>query len=59
MQGLYDAGRDAGADRADARDRNNPKYSVMFIDDIGVDLAKSEGLIEQLPPDQIPNMERC
>jgi len=27
--------------------RNNPKYSVMFIDDIGVDLAKKEGLIEQ------------
>src|SRR5882757_3409645 len=29
--------------------RNNPKYSVMFIDDIGVELAKREGLIEQLP----------
>jgi putative spermidine/putrescine transport system substrate-binding protein len=38
--------------------RNNPKYSVMFIDDIGVDLAKKEGLIEQLPADQIPNMKR-
>jgi putative spermidine/putrescine transport system substrate-binding protein len=38
--------------------RNNPKYSVMFIDDIGVDLAKKEGLIEQLPADQIPNMQR-
>jgi putative spermidine/putrescine transport system substrate-binding protein len=38
--------------------RNNPKYSVMFIDDIGVDLAKKEGLIEQLPADKIPNMER-
>jgi len=37
--------------------RNNPKYSVMFIDDIGVDLAKKEGLIEQLPADQIPNMK--
>jgi len=23
--------------------RNNPKYSVMFIDDIGVELAKREG----------------
>ena len=29
--------------------RNNPKYSVMFIDDIGVELAKNEGLIEKLP----------
>lgn len=38
--------------------RDNPKYSVMFIDDIGVDLAKKEGLIEQLPADKIPNMAR-
>ena len=38
--------------------RNNPKYSVMFIDDIGVDLAKNEGLIEALPFDQIPNAQR-
>jgi putative spermidine/putrescine transport system substrate-binding protein len=38
--------------------RNNPKYSVMFIDDIGVELAKREGLIEKLPREQIPNMER-
>ena len=38
--------------------RNNPKYSVMFVDDIGVDLAKKEGLIEQLPAEQIPNMSR-
>ena len=38
--------------------RNNPKYSVMFIDDIGVDLATKEGLIEPLPAARIPNMER-
>jgi putative spermidine/putrescine transport system substrate-binding protein len=38
--------------------RNNPKYSVMFVDDIGVELAKREGLIERLPREQIPNMER-
>ncbi|MEJ0015213.1 MAG: extracellular solute-binding protein [Acetobacteraceae bacterium] len=38
--------------------RNNPKYSVMFIDDIGVELAKREGLIEKLPAEQIPNMQR-
>ncbi len=36
--------------------RSNPKYSVMFMDDIGVDLAKKEGLIEHLPVDRIPNM---
>ena len=38
--------------------RNNPKYSVMFVDDIGIELAKREGLIEHLPREQIPNMER-
>ncbi|HVH78412.1 MAG TPA: extracellular solute-binding protein [Stellaceae bacterium] len=38
--------------------RNNPKYSVMFIDDIGVELAKREGLIEQLPRDKLPSMEK-
>jgi putative spermidine/putrescine transport system substrate-binding protein len=38
--------------------RNNPKYSVMFVDDIGVELAKREGLIEKLPREQIPNLER-
>jgi putative spermidine/putrescine transport system substrate-binding protein len=38
--------------------RNNPKYSVMFVDDIGIELAKREGLIERLPREQIPNMER-
>ncbi len=38
--------------------RNNPKYTVMFVDDIGIDLAKSQGLIEKLPREQIPNMER-
>src|SRR5271155_5927859 len=38
--------------------RSNPKYSVMFVDDTGVDLAKKEGLIEQLPATEIPNMSR-
>jgi putative spermidine/putrescine transport system substrate-binding protein len=38
--------------------RANPKYSVMFVDDIGVALAKGEGLIEKLPVEQIPSMER-
>jgi putative spermidine/putrescine transport system substrate-binding protein len=38
--------------------RNNPRYSVMFVDDIGVPLAKGEGLIEKLPQEQIPNLAR-
>lgn len=38
--------------------RSNPKYSVMFVDDIGVELAKREGLIEELPRGQLPNMQR-
>src|ERR1700730_3374510 len=38
--------------------RNNPKYSVMIVDDVGIELAKREGLIEQLPRSEIPNMER-
>ena len=38
--------------------RNNPKYSVMFVDDNGVEMAKREGLIEKLPREQIPNMEK-
>ncbi len=38
--------------------RNTPRYSVMFVDDIGVPLAKGEGLLEKLPLDQIPNSKR-
>jgi putative spermidine/putrescine transport system substrate-binding protein len=38
--------------------RNNPRYSVMFVDDIGVPLAQGEGLIDKLPREQIPNLER-
>jgi putative spermidine/putrescine transport system substrate-binding protein len=38
--------------------RNNPRYSVMFMDDVGVALGKSEELIDKLPQDRIPNMER-
>ncbi|HEX3990281.1 MAG TPA: extracellular solute-binding protein [Acetobacteraceae bacterium] len=36
--------------------RDNPKYSVMFMDDIGIELSKREGLIDQLPADKIPNL---
>ncbi|HXP02769.1 MAG TPA: polyamine ABC transporter ATP-binding protein [Stellaceae bacterium] len=38
--------------------RDNPKYSVMFVDDIGIELAKREGLIDPLPQDQLPSMEK-
>jgi putative spermidine/putrescine transport system substrate-binding protein len=38
--------------------RTNPKYSAMFMDDIGIDLAKKEGLIDPLPVDKIPNLQR-
>src|ERR1700693_2745512 len=34
--------------------RNNPKYSVMFVDDIGIELAKREWLSEKLPREQAP-----
>src|ERR1700710_3090066 len=38
--------------------RANPKYSAMFMDDIGIDLAKKEGLLDPLPVDKIPNLQR-
>ncbi len=38
--------------------RTNPKYSVMFMDDIGVDLAKKEGLLDPLPVEKLPNLQR-
>jgi putative spermidine/putrescine transport system substrate-binding protein len=36
--------------------RENPKYSVMFMDDIGIELSKREGLIDPLPADKVPNL---
>ena len=36
--------------------KDAPKYSVMFIDPLGIELAKREGLIEALPKDAIPNL---
>lgn len=38
--------------------RNNPRYSVMFVDDVGVAMGKNEGLMEKLPVDEIPNLKR-
>jgi putative spermidine/putrescine transport system substrate-binding protein len=37
--------------------RDNPKYSVMFMDDIGIELAKREGLIDPLPAANVPNLQ--
>ena len=36
--------------------RDNPRYSVMFMDDIGIELSKREGLIDPLPADKLPNL---
>jgi putative spermidine/putrescine transport system substrate-binding protein len=36
--------------------KNNPAHTVMFLDDVGVNIAKKEGLIEKLPEDKMPNM---
>ena len=38
--------------------RDNPKYSAMFMDDIGIELAKREGLIDALPVAQLPNLSK-
>jgi putative spermidine/putrescine transport system substrate-binding protein len=35
-----------------------PRYSVMFVDDLGVEIAKREGLIDPLPTDKMPNLSR-
>ena len=35
-----------------------PKYTVMFVDDLGVEIAKREGLIDPLPVAQMPNMAK-
>ncbi|GAB4065545.1 extracellular solute-binding protein [Ancylobacter sonchi] len=34
--------------------RANPKFSVMFIDDVAIPICKAEGLIEQLPAGDMP-----
>lgn len=38
--------------------KGNPTYSVMFMDDVGVPVAKEEGLIEALPREKMPNLAR-
>jgi len=36
--------------------RSNPKYTVMFIDDVAVPTCMAENLIARLPVNRIPNM---
>ena len=36
--------------------KDSPKYSVMFIDPLGIELAKREGLIAPLPKAAMPNL---
>lgn len=36
----------------------NPTYSVMFMDDVGVPVARDEDLITPLPRDKMPNLQR-
>lgn len=38
--------------------RAAPRYTVMFVDDLGVEIAKREGLIDPLPTAQMPNMAK-
>ncbi|TCK30383.1 putative spermidine/putrescine transport system substrate-binding protein [Ancylobacter aquaticus] len=35
-----------------------PKFTVMFVDDLGVEIAKREGLIDPLPRDKMPNLAK-
>jgi putative spermidine/putrescine transport system substrate-binding protein len=34
----------------------SPRYTVMFVDDLGVEICKREGLIDPLPVAQMPNL---
>jgi putative spermidine/putrescine transport system substrate-binding protein len=36
--------------------RDDPKYSIMFVDPLGVEIAKREGLIAALPKEAMPNL---
>src|SRR5258708_7273907 len=35
-----------------------PKFTVMFVDDLGVEIAKREGLIDPLPKDRMPHLAK-
>ena len=37
--------------------KDDPKYSIMFIDPLGIEIAKRESLIAPLPKTAMPNLE--
>lgn len=38
--------------------KDAPRYTVMFVDDLGIEIAKREGLIDPLPTARMPNLAR-
>jgi putative spermidine/putrescine transport system substrate-binding protein len=38
--------------------KDAPKFTVMFVDDLGVEIAKREDLIAALPKDKMPNLAK-
>jgi putative spermidine/putrescine transport system substrate-binding protein len=38
-------------------EKNNPRYTVMFIDDVGIETCIQENLITKLPVADMPNMQ--
>jgi putative spermidine/putrescine transport system substrate-binding protein len=36
--------------------KDDPKYSIMFIDPLGIEISKRENLIAPLPTEKMPNM---
>jgi putative spermidine/putrescine transport system substrate-binding protein len=38
--------------------RQNPVHTIMWMDDIGVNIARKEGLIDRLPEEKIPNLAK-
>jgi putative spermidine/putrescine transport system substrate-binding protein len=36
----------------------NPKFSVMFIDDVAIPICRTEDLIAELPKDKMPTLEK-
>lgn len=38
--------------------RDAPKFTVMFVDDLGVEIAKREDLIDPLPAAKMPNLAK-
>lgn len=39
-------------------ERADPQHTVVFVDDLGVEILKREGLIDPLPAAQMPNLEK-